>query len=58
MALNQEIQDKLREEINGLASKPTYAELDKLPYLENFVKESLRVYSPGGCQSTFFAYHF
>ncbi|KAH6646939.1 cytochrome P450 [Truncatella angustata] len=46
MATNHDIQDKLREEIRGLPINSTFAEIDKLPYLENFVKESLRVYSP------------
>ncbi|KAI1106347.1 cytochrome P450 [Jackrogersella minutella] len=46
MALDQDMQDKLRAELNTISSNPTYNELDRLPYLENFSKEVLRVYSP------------
>ncbi|OTA99518.1 hypothetical protein M426DRAFT_325056 [Hypoxylon sp. CI-4A] len=46
MAQNHDIQDKLREELNTLSANPSYNELDRLPYLENFSKETLRIYSP------------
>ncbi|KAK7996711.1 hypothetical protein PG989_004751 [Apiospora arundinis] len=50
LANHHDIQDKLRREIlNFLArvSEPTYADINTLPYLNGFVKELLRVYSPG-----------
>ncbi|KAK7756523.1 hypothetical protein SLS62_001358 [Diatrype stigma] len=47
LVLHQDIQDKLREEVSQLPDNPTYTELEKLPYLENFCKESLRVYPTG-----------
>lgn len=47
MATNQHIQNTLRDEINTLPPAPSYTEMDRLPYLENFVKESMRIYSPG-----------
>lgn len=47
LVLHQDIQDKLRDEARQLPDTPTYAELEKLPYLENFVRESLRVYPTG-----------
>ncbi|KAK9467714.1 cytochrome P450 [Lipomyces arxii] len=53
LSRNPEIQSKLREEIrtvlpNGHASLPyvTYDQIDKLKYLNNFCKESLRVSPP------------
>ncbi|KAI1406928.1 cytochrome P450 [Hypoxylon sp. FL1857] len=46
MALNPDIQDELRAELSTLSSNPTYNELDRLPYLEAFSKEVLRIYSP------------
>ncbi|KAI1854249.1 hypothetical protein JX266_001390 [Neoarthrinium moseri] len=46
MATNHSIQDRLREEIGSLSAEPSFVEMDKLPYLENFVKEALRMYSP------------
>ena len=47
LVLHQDIQDKLRDEARQLPDTPTYAELEKMPYLENFVRESLRVYPTG-----------
>ncbi|KAH8647734.1 cytochrome P450 [Xylariales sp. PMI_506] len=46
MATNHDIQEKLREEVKTLPVDPSYTDLDKLPYMQNFVNESLRVYSP------------
>ncbi|KAI0843577.1 cytochrome P450 [Hypoxylon sp. FL0890] len=46
MALNQDIQDRLRAELNRLPENPSYNDLDRLPYLEAFSKECLRMYSP------------
>ncbi|RYP81783.1 hypothetical protein DL769_001823 [Monosporascus sp. CRB-8-3] len=48
MATKQDIQDKLREEMVrelGEASEPTYAQIEALPYLDNFTRETLRVYA-------------
>lgn len=50
MANQHNIQDKLRAEIQDLLSRspePSYAEIERLPYLENFLKEIMRVYPPG-----------
>lgn len=47
MATRHDIQDRLREEINSLGHDASFAEIDKLPYLEGFVKETMRVYPPG-----------
>lgn len=50
MAQRKDIQDLVRAEIAGLFSKkedPSYPEIDSLPYLDNFIKETLRHYSPG-----------
>ncbi|KAG8743100.1 hypothetical protein FRC10_000400 [Ceratobasidium sp. 414] len=43
-----EVQRKLRQELleSGLGDEPTMADLDKLPYLDNVVRESLRVHPP------------
>ncbi|KAJ4394846.1 hypothetical protein N0V93_004066 [Gnomoniopsis smithogilvyi] len=46
MATRQDIQDRLRQEINTLGDDATFAEIDKLPYLEHFMKESMRLYPP------------
>lgn len=50
LAQDHAIQDKLRAEIAQLLAHdadPSYAEVEKLPYLDNFLKEVLRVYPPG-----------
>jgi hypothetical protein len=41
-----EVQNKLRQELleSGLGDEPSMADLDKLPYLDNVVRESLRVH--------------
>ncbi|KAG9128433.1 hypothetical protein FRC07_012541 [Ceratobasidium sp. 392] len=43
-----EVQQKLRKELleSGLGDEPSMADLDKLPYLDNVVHESLRLHSP------------
>ncbi|KAI0133833.1 cytochrome P450 [Xylariales sp. AK1849] len=49
MATRPEIQDTLRSEIRGLLERspyPTVAEMKSLHYLTNFIKASLRRYSP------------
>lgn len=51
-ATQQDVQDTLRAEILELLAKsphPSFAEIDKLTYLNWFIKESLRVYPPGKC---------
>ncbi|RYO78864.1 hypothetical protein DL766_010305 [Monosporascus sp. MC13-8B] len=48
MANRQDIQSKLRDEITALVAQvpePTYTEIDRLQYLDHFIKESLRVFS-------------
>ncbi|CAE6422749.1 unnamed protein product [Rhizoctonia solani] len=42
-----EIQTKLRQELwsTGLGDEPSMEDLDKIPYLNNFVREVLRVYA-------------
>ncbi|KAF7515237.1 hypothetical protein G7054_g14677 [Neopestalotiopsis clavispora] len=48
-ATQHDIQDTLRAEIIQLLGKnphPSFAEIDRLPYLTWFIKESLRVYPP------------
>lgn len=49
LTLNRDIQNHLRNEIELTikSTSPTQAELDNLPYLNNFVKEVLRFYPPG-----------
>ncbi|KAI1856084.1 uncharacterized protein JN550_013906 [Neoarthrinium moseri] len=50
LATNQEIQDHLYAEIRELRSNnpaQDYTTVDRLPYLHNFVRELLRLYSPG-----------
>lgn len=50
LATRPEIQDRLRQDIAGLAEQnpdPPFNEIDALPYLDNFVNEVLRVYPPG-----------
>lgn len=49
MATNPHIQSRLRDEIAKLSSaKPvtSFSDVDSLPYLNNFIKEVLRVYAP------------
>ncbi|KAI8952274.1 cytochrome P450 3A5 [Xylaria longipes] len=49
LATRHGIQDKLRTEARALLksnSNPTYDEINGLPYLHNFVREVLRVYTP------------
>ncbi|RYP27267.1 hypothetical protein DL768_011253 [Monosporascus sp. mg162] len=48
LATKQDIQDKLREEMLrelGEVPEPTYAQIEALPYLDNFTRETLRVYA-------------
>ncbi len=50
MATRQDIQSKLQDEIGDLVAEtpdPTYTEVERLRYLDHFVKEILRVFSPG-----------
>lgn len=49
LVLNQDVQDKLRHELDFLVGNKnvTEAEVAKLPYLQSVVKESLRVHPPG-----------
>ncbi|CAE7156988.1 unnamed protein product [Rhizoctonia solani] len=48
LAKHPRVQRKLREELLecGLGDEPNMAELDKLPYLDHFIRECLRVHSP------------
>ncbi|KAI1206182.1 cytochrome P450 [Annulohypoxylon truncatum] len=46
LALNPDIQETLREELKELPADPSYNDLERLPYLEAFSKEVLRLYSP------------
>ncbi|ETS86108.1 hypothetical protein PFICI_04133 [Pestalotiopsis fici W106-1] len=49
LASHQDIQHELREEINRIIGKrpsPSFADLDSLHYLNNFVREALRLYPP------------
>lgn len=49
LAHNPDHQESLRSEINTLlaeSSTPTFEELDRLPFMDNFLKEVLRVYCP------------
>jgi cytochrome P450 len=47
-ALSQapDVQSKLREELRVAPSHPTMNELNALPYLENVLREVLRLYAP------------
>jgi cytochrome P450 len=47
-ALSQapDVQKKLREELRTLPSNPTMDQLNSLPYLENVVREVLRLHAP------------
>lgn len=53
MATRQEIQDKLREEMfrelgrETTATDVSYSQIEALPYLDNFLRETLRVYASG-----------
>ena len=60
MATKQDLQDKLRAEMFrelGDESEPTYSQIEALPFLDNFLRETLRVYASGKSiplsQSTF-----
>ncbi|KAJ7615362.1 cytochrome P450 [Roridomyces roridus] len=47
LSLSPLVQSKLREELLGLNTEnPSMEELNSLPYLENIVRETLRVHSP------------
>ncbi|CUA74247.1 Cytochrome P450 4A25 [Rhizoctonia solani] len=48
LAKHPRVQRKLREELLecGLGDEPGMTELDKLPYLDHFIRECLRVHSP------------
>ncbi|KAJ6570189.1 cytochrome P450 [Mycena vulgaris] len=47
LSINREAQAKLREELLSVSTEnPTYEELNALPYLENVVRETMRVHSP------------
>lgn len=44
---NKDIQSRLREELASiLTENPTMEDLNALPYLENVVRECLRLYAP------------
>lgn len=53
MATKQDIQDKLRGEMfrklgqGTAATDLSYALIEALPYLDNFLRETLRVYASG-----------
>ncbi|RYP78528.1 hypothetical protein DL771_000481 [Monosporascus sp. 5C6A] len=50
MANRQDIQSKLRDEITALVAQvpePTFTEIDRLKYLDYFIKETLRMFPPG-----------
>jgi cytochrome P450 len=47
LSQNQSSQNKLREELMTVSTdNPTMEELNALPYLENVVREALRVHTP------------
>lgn len=47
LSQHQKIQYKLREELLGVPSaKPSMDELNELPLLDAFVRETLRLYAP------------
>jgi cytochrome P450 len=47
LSRNPVVQDRLRKELLAVPTgQPTMEELNALPYLESFVKEVLRLYSP------------
>ncbi|KAJ0158689.1 11-oxo-beta-amyrin 30-oxidase [Colletotrichum tanaceti] len=53
LATEPKVQDRLKQEVLGLCAgkprdwNPTYEELEHLVYVNNFLKEILRFYSPG-----------
>ncbi|KAK6069803.1 Cytochrome P450 709B2 [Seiridium cupressi] len=50
MATHPDIQDRLRSEVQNLVARspePTSTDIEVLPYLDNFFRESLRMYPPG-----------
>ncbi|GAP83952.2 putative cytochrome P450 3A5 [Rosellinia necatrix] len=49
LATNHEVQNRLRAEVRSFLdanAEPTYEDISGLPYLHNFVREVLRLYSP------------
>lgn len=46
LATRPDIQDRLRAELASVSPDASFAELDRLSYLECFAKECMRVYSP------------
>jgi len=50
LARRGDIQERLRREIASLKEN-SWNEIERLPYLENFVREVLRVYCPGMCSN-------
>ena len=46
LARRQDIQDRLRKEINEMEEQ-SWAEIDRAHFLENFMREVLRVHCPG-----------
>lgn len=46
LATRRDIQDRLRAELDTVPDDASFAELDRLPYLDCFAKESMRLYSP------------
>lgn len=48
MVIRPDLQDRLRNEVRELIEKltgePIFSQIDALPFLESFNKESLRVY--------------
>lgn len=57
LATNPGVQARLKSEVNEFCSgkprdwDPTYEEVEHLSYLNNFLRETLRYYSPGALQS-------
>lgn len=49
LATRPDIQDKLRDEVIqnlGTSGTPSYTDVERLPFLKNFLQEVLRVYTP------------
>ncbi|KAI1638104.1 cytochrome P450 [Biscogniauxia mediterranea] len=49
MATKPDVQDRLRQETEKLTTQnphPSFADIDALPYLNNFLRETLRIYAP------------